>query len=274
MKTIIRSTIILAAIALGTGALASSFTAGNLVIYRVGGDASAATGAALTNRGNFVWLDEYTTDGVTRVQSIMMPTNYFGANSPLISPGSAFGNGLITRSVDGRFILICGYGAKTNQFTFSLQSAFGTEAPRVIGLVDGNGRIDTTTTQTNRFVDGEELRAATSTDGTNLWFSGSASGARYTLRGSAVATNLPSIGNIRQLNIFNNQLYFTTVNSSTNINIITNNVPNTLPTDSNNVVFAGLAGVTNSVPFFTSPESCVLLKHKPRGYETQQKKKN
>src|ERR1035437_6846339 len=95
MKTIIRSTIVLAAVALGTAALAAPFTAGNLVIYRVGGDSSAHTGAALTHRGNFVWLDEYTTNvypaTATRVQSIMMPTNYFGANSPLIGVGASFG---------------------------------------------------------------------------------------------------------------------------------------------------------------------------------------
>jgi hypothetical protein len=265
MQRIIKSGIVLIALALGTSALAQTFTAGNLVIYRVGGNSSGGTSGVLTNRGNVVWLDEYTTNGLTRVQSIMMPTNYFGANSPLIGVGTTFGSGLITRSVDGRFILVAGYGARTDQFNFSLQSAFGTEAPRVIGLVDGNGHIDTTTTQTNDFVNGVELRSATSTDGTNLWFCGSANGVRYTARGSAVATSLPSISNSRQINIFSNQLYFSTFTSADAINVITNDVPGTIPTTTNNAAFGGLPGVTNTVPSFTSPWAFVFFKLKAGG---------
>src|SRR5437667_2034691 len=98
MKTIIRSSIVLAAIALATGALAQTFTAGNLVIFRMGGDASGIacsgtleSGCALTNRGTRVWLDEYqilsdgsgTPTNVAFVTSHLIRTNYYGANSPL-----------------------------------------------------------------------------------------------------------------------------------------------------------------------------------------------
>src|SRR5712672_3617772 len=110
MKTVIKSSIMLAAVALATSALAASFTSGNLVVYRVGGDASGNTAATLTNVGNIVWLDEYqplyntSGDGsatnISYVQSIMLRTNYFGAYSPLLGSGTAFGSGLITRSVD------------------------------------------------------------------------------------------------------------------------------------------------------------------------------
>src|ERR1035438_2407363 len=103
MKRIIRSSIVLLAVALGTGALAQSFTSGNLVVYRLGGKASGTTagstfgnGGVLTNAGTAVWLDEYTTGG-TFVRSHLMPTSYFGGNSPLIANGTQFGSGLITR---------------------------------------------------------------------------------------------------------------------------------------------------------------------------------
>ena len=43
MKRIIISSIVLLAVALGTGAQAQSFTSGNLVIYRLGGKDSGAT---------------------------------------------------------------------------------------------------------------------------------------------------------------------------------------------------------------------------------------
>jgi len=268
MKRIIGLCVVASIIALGTNALAAPFGASgaSVVIYRVGGDASGNTAATLTNRGNIVYLDEYLTNG-TYVQSIMLRTNYFGANSPLIGIGSNFGNGLITRSTDGRFILVTGFGAVTNQFSFGLQSAYGTEAPRVIGLVDGNGNMDTTTTLTNGDVDGVELRSAVSTDGTNIWFGGSSNGARYMQRtnlwfsGMGLSTNLPSIGNVRQVNIFNGQLYFSTSSIGTNfVSTLTNSVTGQLPTSSNNVVQVGLPGVTNSIPFFTSPWAFYMCK--------------
>jgi PKD repeat protein len=252
MKSFIRSSIVLAVVAFATAALASPFGSTNLVIYRLAGNASGGQATALTNSGNIVWLDEYYTNGTFR-QSHMMPTNYFGANSPLIDSGVAFGNGMITRSVDGRFILVTGFGATTNQFTTSLGSSYGTDAPRVIGLVDGAGNIDTTTTQTNRYVNGEQLRTACTPDGTNLWFGGDGyggAGVSYTQVGSGVLTNLPTVTNIHEVNIFSNQLYFSSPNGSTNVSIVTNNVPGQLPESTNNVTVGGLAGVTNSINYW------------------------
>ncbi len=260
MKRIIRSSIVLLAVALATGAQAQSFTSGNLVIYRLGGNASGTTagstlsnGGVLTNWGTAVWLDEYTTSG-TFVRSHLMPTNYFGGNSPLIANGTVFGGGLITRSVDGRFIMVNGYGATLGQFSNSVESTYATEAPRVIGLVDGNGKVDTTTTQTNSLADLEDMRSSVSPDGTNLWFSGDTSGVRYTPRGSPAAVHFgASVNNVRQLQIANNQIYYST-QSGQGVYLLTNNTPNTLPTVTNNVGVGILAGVTNS-----SPESFFFL---------------
>src|ERR1035437_4199887 len=244
MKRIIRSSIVLLAVALGTNALATGFTAGNLVIYRLGGNASGAASGALTNAGTVIWLDEYSTAGAF-VRSHMMPTNYFGADSPMIGNGTAFGSGLITRSVDGRFIQVNGYGETLGTLSNSVSTTFATEAPRIVGLVDGNGNIDTTTAVTNSLSNGEDLRSSVSTDGTNLWFGGDSSGVRYILRGGSLPTTVTvSPNNIRQINIANNQLYLSTINIG-ELYIVTNNVPNTLPTVTNNVGATFLAGVTN-----------------------------
>jgi PKD repeat protein len=238
MKRILSLVTALAAWALGTNALAAftNFTAGNLVIYRVGDGVQT-----VTNIGNSVFLDEYTTNG-TLVQSLLIRTNYFGANSPLIASGTASAEGEITRSVDGRFIMLTGYGATLGQFTnFSLPSTYSTEAPRVVGLVDGNGNVDTTTVQTNSLASSESIRSAASTDGTNIWFSGNTSGIRYTTRGSPLATQLSTfVSNIRQLNIFSrvdtngftgidtNQLYFSDQSGSAiHIGTVTNGLPTT-----------------------------------------------
>jgi hypothetical protein len=244
MKKILGLSVLLLAFALGTNVLAGSFTNGNLVVYRMG------TGAAgsLTNRGSVVFLDEYTTNGIL-VQSVMMPTNYFGAQSPLIAQGTAFGSGLIASSVDGRFILVGGYGATLGQFTnISLASTTPTEAPRVVGLVDGNGNVDTTTTLTNS-ISSEELRSATTIDGTNLWFAGDSGGVQYMTRSAHVGTQLSSfVTNIRQINIVSNRLYFSCQSGSTRLALLTNDTSD-LPTTTNNVFISNLTGIsTTNVP--------------------------
>src|SRR5271154_3291467 len=87
---------VLAVMALGRNAVAATptnFGAGNIVIVRVGDGTQA-----LTNTGNSVFLDEYTTNSLwgvagsftapVPVQSILMPTNWVGANGPLIMSGT------------------------------------------------------------------------------------------------------------------------------------------------------------------------------------------
>jgi BACON domain-containing protein len=214
------------ALAFGTAVLAAPFTPGNIVIYRVGGGSNQTSGATLTNVGNVVWLDEClpltpaqaaANQPLTVVQSIMLPTNFFGGYSPLIGDAQTTIDGLMTLSIDGRFLILTGYGATLGQITNAALTTFDADfqVPRVVGLVDGNGHIDTTTVQTNGLSDGEDIRSATTTDGTNLWFSGDTSGIRYTTRGSSLATQLSSsLTNIRQLNIFSNQLYFSTASGT------------------------------------------------------------
>src|SRR5712664_3233866 len=120
MKKISSLIPMLVVLALGTSAVAASFGSGNIVIVRVG-DGSQI----LTNTGNPVFLDEYTTNAIwfaainsttpTPVQSILMPTNWFGAHAPLLMDGPATGQGALSRSRDGRFLLLAGYGSTLGQ---------------------------------------------------------------------------------------------------------------------------------------------------------------
>ncbi len=258
VKKIISLVIALVMVAMGTSAFAAAFTAGDVVIYRVGGIANGNDGAALTNQGNIVWLDEYTTNssGATLVQSIMMPTNYFGANSPLVCDAVASAEGEMTRSADGRFLVLTGYGSTLGQETnYALPSENASSIPRVVGLVDGAGHISTTTVQTNSLSDGEGIRSAASTDGTNLWFSGDTSGLRYTTRGASTATQIASlITNLREINIFSNQLYWST-GSGTAGRI--GSITNAMPVTTSGGVMSNLAGIATSVG---SPYGFLLLK--------------
>ncbi len=221
MKRIFGLIAVLVTLALGTSAFAGAFTAGNVVVYRIGDGVQT-----VTNLGQTVFLDEYTTNQIiaqagcsifsctplTPVQSIMMPTNWVGNQGPLIASGSENACGYMTRSSDGRYLVVPGYACSVAYLTNLTGYAFGsilgatngditgayttnavTEAdvPRVIGLVDGNGNIYTTTTLTNVDEDGDDITAGASIDGTNLWVAGrqaTKSIVRFTTRGSMVST--------------------------------------------------------------------------------------
>src|SRR6185436_8866122 len=131
---------------------AAPFTAGNIVVYRVG-DGTAPLGSAATP----VFLDEYTPAGVF-VQSIPLPTTAAGANRRLTASGSATSEGLLTRSADGRYLVATGY-------------------------VDAAGVLDTTTALTDA-VTGGSPRSAVSTNGADLWISGAAGGIRFATLGA------------------------------------------------------------------------------------------
>jgi hypothetical protein len=180
----------------------------------------------------------------------MMPTNFWGGYSPLIGDGTAFGSGLITLSTNGQFIIVCGYatpfGVETN---YALDGETGTEVPRVVGVVDGSGYVDTKTVQTNSFADNDEMRSAASGDGTAFWMSGSANGIRYAAYGSPLATQLAtSDENTRQLQMVTNALYFSTSSGSTFRIGQAGTQPPPTTNGSTYVELPGIPGNTNS-PF-------------------------
>ena len=180
--------------------LADPFTPGNLVVYRVGDGQQQ-----LANTGAAVFLDEYTPSG-TLVQSIGLPTVASGADNPLITSGTAVSEGLLTRSTDGRYLLLTGY-ATTLPATVSLSGTAAATVPRTVGVVGFDGSIDTSTALTD-FADGNNPRSAASTDGTHLWVGGADGGVRYTLLGNSTSTQLSTDSkNIRAVAIFDGQLY-------------------------------------------------------------------
>lgn len=189
--------------------LAAAFAPGNLAVYRVGDGAGA-----LVNTGSAVFVDEYTPAGVL-VQSIALPTAADGAQFPLLASGTATSEGLLTRSSDGRYLLLTGYGRALGG-SGSLASTASATVPRVVARVDALGTVDTSTALTD-FADGNNPRSATSTDGTALWFTGGAGGIRYAPFGSSTSTPINIAGtpsNLRQLAIFDQQLYFSTSSGS------------------------------------------------------------
>ncbi|HTF37712.1 MAG TPA: BACON domain-containing carbohydrate-binding protein [Blastocatellia bacterium] len=180
----------------------ASFTPGNLVIYRVGDGAAALSSAATA-----VFLDEYTTAGAF-VQSVGLPTAVSGSNKRLTASGTATSEGGIARSIDGAFLTLAGYDAALG--TASITTSASSTINRVIGRVGSTGAVDTTTALTDA-ISGGNPRSATSTNGTDLWISGTSSGGgiRYATFGATTSTalNTATVTNLRHANIFGGQLY-------------------------------------------------------------------
>ena len=113
----------------------SQFMAGNLAVLRIGDGVET-----LGSSGNSIFIDQFTTNG-TLVSSLAIPDN--DTNALLVS-GSASSEGALTRSADGRLLVIGGYNiALTNAATLSssLANASATNVPRALGVLDVLGNF-------------------------------------------------------------------------------------------------------------------------------------
>ena len=197
-------TFLVAAFATGS-ALARPFVPGNIVVARVGDGTTALSAAAAA-----VFLDEYTPAGAL-VQSVPLPTSVSGNNRILTAAGNATTELALTRSADGRYLVLTGYG--TAPGTAAVVTTATTAVARVIGLISADGSIDTST-NTGAF-DGVSIRGAATVDGTSFYSVGANSGVRYQALGSFASTplNTTTPTNIRSVNVAGGNLYVTTASS-------------------------------------------------------------
>jgi hypothetical protein len=152
------------------------FTAGNIVVYRVG------TGtAALNTNASKIFLDEYTTAGVL-VQSIEMPST----GQKLTMPGSGASDweshGLITLSVDGRYVSVPAYNVDLGD------DPYNGAMEKTIGLVGFNGSVSSITTLDNP--DFFYITSAITNDGTSIWHADGADGIQYCPVGATSSTKI------------------------------------------------------------------------------------
>ncbi len=187
-------------------ASAARFSGGDLVVYRVG--AGGAT--ALSNAAAPVFLDEFAPNG-TPVQSIALPTTSAEGNSRLTATGQSRSEGLIDRSADGRFVAVTGYDAApgaTGAGGLSLATTDPATTPRVVGLVDANGIVDTTTTLAGAGT-AKIIRSAATTNGERVWATGGNGGIVTAARGSNAVTTAAgtATSNLSALTIQGGQLF-------------------------------------------------------------------
>ena len=99
---------------------AQPFLTGNLAVLRVGDGAES-----LSSHGDSVFVDEFSTNG-SFLSSIAIPDN---ATNALIISGSASSEGALTRSADGRLLLLAGYHIALTNSGSSLASSKASSVP-------------------------------------------------------------------------------------------------------------------------------------------------
>jgi hypothetical protein len=186
------------------------FTPGNIVAYRVGDGSTSLSFNAVP-----VYLDEYTVDG-TLVQSIMMPTATNGANSALTAHGRITTEGMLNLSADGKYLLVPGTNTPIGS---------PTTTAAVIGVVDFNSKVNTSTAITDFTESGHIPFTAVSPDGTGFWFSGTGA-VRYSIVGSNTSVVVSNTGNQQNdLKIVDGQLYASSAVSPASVYKIGNGTP-------------------------------------------------
>jgi len=220
------------------GPQALAFTPGNIVVYRVGDGV-----AALSNASAAVFIDEYTITGAF-VQTIALPIADLGANQTLTAAGTSTSEGLLTLSTDGHYLLLTGYD--TAPGLASVSGTTGAAVNRVIGRIGADGSVNTTTALAD-FSSGSSPRGVASTNGTDIWIGGGAGGVRYTTIGSTTSTQISTtITNIRSVEIFDGQLYVSSMSGAIRLATVGTGLPTTAGQTISNLGGLPTTGSTNS----------------------------
>ena len=205
-------------------ASASPFTPGNLVVARVGDGTAALSGSATA-----VFLLEYTPAGAL-VQTIALPTTATLPQRALTASGTSTSELGLTRSADGRFLVLTGYDAAPG--LASITGTASATTARVIGRIAPDGSFDTSTAIGDTF-SATSIRSAASADGTAFYALGGNGGVRYLPFANPASATTVQLNtaptNTRVVSIFGGNLYITS-GSGTNIGV--NQVGTGLPTTS------------------------------------------
>jgi hypothetical protein len=183
------------------------FTAGNIVVYRVG-DGSTTLSGMVTG----VYLDEYTPSG-TLVQSIPMPVT--GKKLTMLGRNEG---GYLTLSNNGKYLVIPGWDLEVGTTPTSVVGI-----NRSFALVDFNGMIKDVTVVTNNPGNTQPFSVVTD-DASGFWISG---GNRldYVPAGSSTATSIATLTVSYALAISAGQLYVTTNNITQPVLKVGNGLP-------------------------------------------------
>lgn len=234
-----------------------NFTPNNLLVVK-----TSDRSGSLTNNGDTVFLDEYTKSG-SLVGSLQMPVSISGGNKRFVIAGNSLSQGSLKLSSDRRYVTIAGFDTIPNSAAGALNGTTSVNINRVIAIVDANKNINTSNFFTD-FASGGDPRSAYTTNGSNLWFSGSSDGVKYATSGTG-NTSLKLTGsytNMRWIDVYDGQLYTTSGINSVSGNPDTirfskvgTGIPTTAP--------ANIQNINNIKKTSSSPYDFFLADHNP-----------
>ena len=201
----------------------NNFTAGNVVVTRVG-TGSAALSAAATP----FFIEEYNTSGLVNTFSI--PTT--GSNR-LVMAGNSTSEGFISRTADFSKLVIPGYDAASGLASISGAANVFRSVGTFGNSYGSYARVTSTLTS------GSNLRSVAS-DGNNYWGGNATGGISYLGTGTSSAVS-STVSNTRIVGIHNGNLYFSTGSGSTGIYKVGSGLPTTSGQVSTIVIGTGLA---------------------------------
>lgn len=180
----------------------AQFAKGNLVVLRVGND----TTTALTSSATGAYLDQITPAGVF-VNSFAIPVT---GTSRLTLSGTSTSEGQITRKPDGTRIVVAGYDTAVG--IPSISNTTSSVVSRAINEITPAGLM-TRAVESKVFQSSNNIRSAAST-GNYYWSAGGSSGTTYFGKIDTPAVVQNTVTNTRVINVYNNNLYFSTASTT------------------------------------------------------------
>jgi hypothetical protein len=221
-----------------------NFTAGNIVVTRVGNGT-----AALSPAGTPFFIEEYNTSGL--VGTLALPTS--GSNR-LVITGNSTSEGFISRTSDFSKLAMPGYDADGG--LASVSTSF-----RAVGTYGiGYGSFAKIASTLNS---GGNFRSVVA-DGNNYWGGNSSSGISYLGTGTPTAVSA-TVTNTRTVGIQNGNLYFTTGSGTIGLYKVGTGLPTTTGQTSTSVIATGAGASPYGFQFNTAETVCYIADDRTNG---------
>lgn len=240
------------------------FVPGNLLVLKAGNGTASSSTASVP-----VAVVEYDKTGQS-VQTINVPST--GSDKLVLSTiKTTTIEGALSLSDDGNYVTFAGYDAEVGATSVQNSSGSTTNTAvvlRTVGHFDANGHFFATKGSSFPGGNGSGVRAAVQLDDHRAWITGSANYLRYVDLtrtdadgSSSVWTSTYTIKSNNDINIFNNQVYFSSAGSTPGVYVI-NDTDNRFPTSTTNtapvlLTIPGLGADPNGFVFFDTNEDAI-----------------
>ncbi len=211
-----------------------TLTSGNIVVLRIGDSTTT-----LASTGNTLALDQFTGSG-TYVNSVIFPKT---GSSAICLSGTATSEGGLTLSSNFTSVNMAGYKTAA-PYASSVSATTTATVNRAIANITASGTFSIPTLTATGY-SANNPRCATS-NGSGYWVAGANTGISYGTSASNADTIVSAtLTNIRSINVFTNQLYFSTGSGTRGIY----RVGSGMPSNSRNTSVIYIATGSSSSPY-------------------------